>query len=344
MKNPYEVLGVGKSASQKEIKKSYRNLAKKFHPDTSEKSDDDEKFKEISAAYAILSDPEKRKNFDQFGTPDGAPRGFHGNAPPQNINDFFKNFGRGFEDMFSGQNSQKEQVQRGSDIRAQVVVTLEQASKGGDVSLGFDRRKKCEPCNGKGTSSKDGTKVCEGCRGAGNTTHQQGFFAFTAACPKCQGAGSILIDPCISCDGKGINQKHKSINVKIPPGVSDGSVVRIKGMGNETKDGYPGNLLLVVHVRKHDKFERIGNDIHTELYVSVSQAILGDIVKIDTLSSGKKNLNLPAGTQQDALLKLKGAGIKGGDHIVAVKIKIPEDLTQKEKDLIEEFQKIRRDQ
>jgi len=344
VKNPYEVLDVEKTVSARELKKAYRNLAKKFHPDTSDIPDADERFKEISAAYSILSDPEKRKNFDKYGTPDPAPRGFHGSANPSNVSDFFRNFGGGFEDVFSGQTSRGKQAKKGADIRAQVMVTLEQASSGGEVSINYDPKRQCQPCSGKGTTSKDGSKICSSCHGAGNITHQQGFFAFVSDCPQCSGSGNILIDPCVSCSGKGVNQKHKTITVKIPAGVSDGSVVRLKGMGHETSVGYPGNLFLVVHVRKHDKFERIGNDIHTDLHVSVSQAMLGDIVKIETLSSGKKNLNVPPGTQHDTLLKLGKLGVNGGDHIVSIKVKIPEYLSPKEKDLIEKFQEIRSDQ
>ena len=343
MKNPYKILGVEKNASQKEIKKAYRDLAKKHHPDTADKSESDDRFKEISSAYSILSDPEKRKNFDQFGNPAGQPRGFHGSTQSSNASDFFKNFGRNFDDMFSGQ-KQQPQPQKGSDIRAQIVVSLEQAESGGDVGLDYDYTKRCEPCEGKGAPTKLGRKLCEDCHGSGNITHQQGFFAFMSTCSKCRGLGNILIDPCVSCKGKGVKQKHKSINVKIPGAITDGSVIRLRGLGNESKDGLPGNLLLVVHVRKHDKSERAGNDIHTDLQISVSQAMLGDIVKIDTLSSGKKNLNIPPGTQHDSKFKLKRMGVKAGHHIVTVKVKIPEHLEEKEKDLIEQFQRIRNDQ
>ena len=342
MKNLYEVLGVDKSASDKDIKKAYRNLAKKLHPDTSDDPNAEEKFKEISAAYSVLSDPQKRNNYDKYGTADPPTTGFN-QGPMPNIDDFFGGFGGNFEDLFGRNSKRSSGPQRGTDIKAQVVITLEQASNGGEVTINYDKIAKCGTCNGKGSETGD-AKVCGACNGAGNTTHQQGFFTFTSSCQKCDGQGKVVIDPCISCNGKGVSRKHKNVSVKIPAGISDGAVVRLKGMGNETKHGYPGNLLLVVHVAKNENFERIGNDVHAELWLSVSQAMLGDIVKIKTLSGETKNLNVPAGTQHEDKLKIKGAGIKDGDHVAIAKIKIPQDLTPKEKDLIEEFQKIRKDQ
>jgi molecular chaperone DnaJ len=343
VKNLYEVLGVDKSASSKDIKKAYRNLAKKMHPDTSDDPNAEEKFKEISAAYSVLSDAQKRSNYDKFGTAEPPATGFN-QGPMPNVDDFFRGFGGGFDDLFGKKRSSKKPgPQRGSDIKARVVVTLEQAASGGEVTINYDKIAKCVTCDGKGSETGD-AKVCDACNGAGSVTHQQGFFTFTSSCQKCSGQGKILIDPCVSCNGKGVAKKHKNISVKIPPGIDDGAVVRLKGIGNETRHGYPGNLLLVVHVTKNENFKRVGNDVHSELWLSVTQAILGDIVKVKTLSGETKNLNIPAGTQHEDTLKIKGAGVKNGDHVAIAKIKIPQDLTSKEKDLIEEFQKIRKDQ
>lgn len=340
MKNLYDVLGVSKTASAKEIKKAYRKLAKKYHPDTCSEPGAEEKFKEASSAYAILSNSEKRKNYDKYGTAEPPTTGFHSNNHAA-VNDIFRGFGGGFEDFFGGSSGPKQQ--KGTDIRAQIVVTLEQSVTGGEATVNYDRLVKCSTCNGKGSETGD-SKVCTSCNGTGRRTQQQGFFTFTSDCENCQSSGKILIDPCSSCKGQGVIRRHENLKVKIPAGVSDNAVIRLKGMGNQTSSGDAGNMLIVVHVAKCEEFERIGNDIYGELHISVSQAILGDIAKVKTISGDVKNLNIPAGTQHEETLRIKGAGVKNGDHVVVTKIKIPENLSTREKDLIEEFQKIRKDQ
>ena len=340
MKNLYEVLGVDKSASGKDIKKAYRNLAKKFHPDTSDDPDAEDKFKEISSAYSVLSDSEKRSNYDKYGTADPPNAGFHTNQT-HDINDILRGFGGNFEDIFGGR--KKSAPPKGADIKARIVVSLEQAAEGGEVNLKYDRMTQCKPCAGKGSETGD-VQACESCSGTGSVTYQQGFFTFSQTCQTCNGTRTTSINPCVSCRGSGVRSKHKDLSVKIPSGITDGSVIRLKGMGNETNRGNAGNILLVVHVAANENFERVGNDIYAELQISVSQAMLGDIVKVKTLSGRTENLNIPAGTQHEEALKIKGSGIKNGDHVTIVKIKIPTDLSVKEKDLIEEFQKSRKDQ
>lgn len=340
MKNLYDVLGVAKTATAKEIKKAYRKLAKKYHPDTCSEPGAEEKFKEFSSAYAVLNNPEKRKTYDKYGTTEPPSTGFHSNNH-SSVSDIFRGFGGGFEDFFGGSAAPKQQ--KGTDIRAQIVVSLEQSAKGGEATVNYDRLVKCSTCSGKGSETGD-FKVCATCNGTGQLAQQQGFFTFTSNCENCQSTGKLLIDPCSSCKGQGVIRQHQNLKVKIPMGISDNSVIRLKGMGNQTSTGHAGNMLIVVHVAKCEEFERIGNDIYGELHISVTQAILGDIAKVKTISGDVKNLNIPAGTQHEEALRIKGAGVKNGDHVVIAKIKIPENLSTKEKDLIEEFQKIRKDQ
>ena len=200
-----------------------------------------------------------------------------------------------------------------------------------EIGLKYDRMTQCKPCAGKGSETGD-VQDCESCSGTGSVTYQQGFFTFSQTCQACNGTRTTSINPCVSCRGSGVRSKHKDLSVKIPPGITDGSVIRLKGMGNETNRGNAGNILLVVHVAANENFERVGNDIYAELQISVSQAMLGDIVKVKTLSGRTENLNIPAGTQHEETLKIKGSGIKNGDHVTIVKIKIPTGLSVKEKD------------
>jgi len=346
----YEILGISKTASLDEIKKAYKNLAKKYHPDISKDKGTEEKFKEISEAYAVLSDEKKKSQYDQFGhqgfdqryTQEDIFRGF-------DFNIFDEIFGEssGFDnifDMFFGGRSRNRQY-RGSDLRYDLEISLKEAAFGIEKAITLEKELQCSSC--KGTGAKDGIlEECSKCDGSGQFTQTKrtpfGIFRTSTPCNKCQGSGQVIQDPCSECRGKGLLKKTKKIEVKIPAGIDTGTQLRLKGEGEAIRNGVTGDLYVYLFVKKDNTFERRGNDIYTIIPITFSQAVLGGSVKVPTLEK-EIEMKMPAGTQSDTLFRLKGKGIKHlhtnviGDLYVEAKLVTPVKLSNKEKELFKQL-------
>jgi molecular chaperone DnaJ len=343
----YEVLGVGKDASKDEMKKAYRKLSKKYHPDINKEADADQKFKEISEAYEVLSDDQKRAQYDRFGHTD-PNQGFGGGA------DFGGGFG-GFEDIFNtffgggggGRRRDPNAPRQGADLQYTMSLKFEEAVFGKDTEIEIPKEEECETCHG--TGAKPGTKVdtCSHCKGAGQLNVEQntpfGRIVNRRVCHYCNGTGKQIKEKCSTCGGAGKVQKRRKINVKIPAGIDDGQQLRVTGQGEPgVNGGPPGDLYVVFHVRSHDFFERNGDDIYCEMPVTFAQAALGDEIEVPTLH-GKVKLKVPAGTQTGTRFRMKGKGVPNvrgygtGDQHIQVKVVTPTKLTEKQKQLLREF-------
>lgn len=341
----YEVLGVSRDASQEEIKKAYRSLAKKYHPDVSTEPNATEKFAEIQVAYDCLSNPEKKANYDRFGSED--MNGFSGGAGAG---------GFGFEDIFSsifggmgGSTRTRGGARRGSDLHSDVTITFEESAFGVEKKINVTKLDTCTKCAGLGAQSKDDIVTCTRCNGRGTIITQQntilGMMRSENTCPDCGGSGKKIKKACPECSGSGRVRKTKTLNVKIPAGISDDQTIRLSGEGEAGSKGGPsGDLLIHVNVKKHEIFERDGNNIILELPITFSQAALGATVEIKTLY-GMVNLKVPSGTQSGTKLKLSGKGIdnkingRKGDQIVYVTVVTPNSLTSEQKELFEKLSK-----
>jgi molecular chaperone DnaJ len=343
----YEILGVGKDASKDEMKKAYRKLSKKYHPDINKEADADEKFKEISEAYEVLSDEQKRAQYDRFGHTD-PNQGFGGGA------DFGGGGFGGFEDIFNtffggggGRRRDPNAPRQGADLQYTMSLTFEEAVFGKDTEIEIPREEECDTCHGSG--AKPGTKVntCSHCNGSGQLNVEQntpfGRIVNKRVCHYCNGTGKQIKEKCSTCGGAGKVQKRRKISVKIPAGIDDGQQLRVTGQGEPGINGGPaGDLYVVFHVRSHDFFERNGDDIYCEMPVTFAQAALGDEIEVPTLH-GKVKLKVPAGTQTSTRFRLKGKGVPNvrgygtGDQHVQVKVVTPSKLTDKQKQLLREF-------
>ncbi|MGG3915562.1 molecular chaperone DnaJ [Rossellomorea vietnamensis] len=344
----YEVLGVGKDASKDEMKKAYRKLSKKYHPDINKEADADEKFKEISEAYEVLSDDQKRAQYDRFGHTD-PNQGFGGGA------DFGGGGFGGFEDIFNtffgggggGRRRDPNAPRQGADLQYTMSLTFEEAVFGKETEIEIPREEECDTCHGSG--AKPGTKVntCSHCNGSGQLNVEQntpfGRIVNRRVCHYCNGTGKQIKEKCSTCGGAGKVQKRRKIAVKIPAGIDDGQQLRVTGQGEPGINGGPaGDLYVVFHVRSHDFFERNGDDIYCEMPVTFAQAALGDEIEVPTLH-GKVKLKVPAGTQTSTRFRLKGKGVPNvrgygtGDQHVQVKVVTPSKLTDKQKQLLREF-------
>jgi len=364
----YEILGVGKGAAIDEIKKAYRTLALKFHPDRvppEQKKDAEEKFKEISEAYAVLSDPQKRKLYDQYG--------HAGIDQKYAYEDIFKGadfssvfqdvggtggFGGIFEDLFEdlgfdifggalgggGRQRAGRGRSRGRDLEIAVSITLEEAASGVEKTITVPRYETCPTCSGSG--AKPGTKKvsCTQCKGSGRVVVSSGFFQLAQTCPRCRGEGSIIQALCPDCHGEGKTRVTRNIKVKIPAGVDSGSNLRVRGEG-ESGTVSRGDLYVVIEVHPHSVFQRHDNDLLTEIKISLSKAILGAEVSVPTLN-GKVDMKIPPGTQSGRIFRLKGKGIPDvhgrgiGDELVMVIVEIPGRLSAEQRRLIEEFARL----
>ncbi len=343
----YEILGVGKDASKDEMKKAYRKLSKKYHPDINKEADADEKFKEISEAYEVLSDDQKRSQYDRFGHTD-PNQGFGGGG------DFGGGGFGGFEDIFNtffggggGRRRDPNAPRQGADLQYTMSMTFEEAVFGKDTEIEIPREEECDTCHGSG--AKPGTKVntCSHCNGSGQLNVEQntpfGRVVNRRVCHYCNGTGKEIKEKCSTCGGAGKVQKRRKIAVKIPAGIDDGQQLRVTGQGEPGINGGPaGDLYVVFHVRSHDFFERNGDDIYCEMPVTFAQAALGDEIEVPTLH-GKVKLKVPAGTQTSTRFRLKGKGVPNvrgygtGDQHVQVKVVTPSKLTDKQKQLLREF-------
>ncbi len=346
----YEILGVGKTAGETEIKAAYRKLAIKHHPD---KNPDDhtaeEKFKEAAEAYSVLSDAQKRAAYDRFGHQGvGAGAGGAGFNPGfSNIEDIFDLFG--FGDMFGGQrggSSRRTVAQRGADLRYDLEITLEEAALGKEEKLRIPRLEKCDVCDGKGAEKGSSVETCTTCNGGGQTRYQQGFFSVMRTCPTCSGKGQIIKNPCKKCHGAGRIEKEKSLEVKIPAGVETGSRLRISGEGEAgTQGGESGDLFVVIHVKEHELFERQAANLYSAVPITFAQAALGAEIKVKTLH-GEENLKIPSGTQTGTVFRLKSYGMptlngRGkGDLFVAASLITPKTLTKEQRKVLEQLAEI----
>ena len=343
----YEILGVAKNASDEELKKAYRKLAMKHHPDRNPDNKDAEaKFKEAKEAYEMLSDPAKREAYDRFGHAGVDPNagGFPGGAGGQGFGGFADVFGDIFGDIFGGQRAGgRSNVYRGADLRYAMEITLEQAAAGYTSEIRVPGWENCDVCHGSGARPGTKPKTCHSCGGQGSVRVQQGFFSIQQTCPTCRGSGQVIPDPCTACDGVGRVKKSKTLEVKIPAGIDDGMRIRSSGNGEPgINGGPPGDLYVEIRVKEHPVFKRDGDDLHCEVPVSMATAALGGVVEIPTLDGGAE-IELPEGTQTGKQFRLRGKGIKGlrssypGDLYAHVVVETPVRLTERQKELMREL-------
>lgn len=345
----YEVLGVTKSATQDEIKKAYRKLALKYHPDRNKGNNETEHhFKEAAEAYAILSDPQKRSQYDQFGHSlgGGGFQGFEGfESAFQGFGDVFGDL---FEDFFGGsRRGSGRGGSRGADLEYSVEINLEDVVHGKEISVEFPRHETCDVCSGSGAEPGSHPTTCSDCGGHGEVRISQGFFTMRRTCPKCRGEGKQISKPCKHCHGSGRVRKNRKLNIKIPAGIGDGSQLKVTGEGEAGERGGPrGNLYVHVSVKRHSVFERAGIDLLIEAKIGIHQAALGSQIEIPTLE-GAVLLKIPPGTQPGKVFRIKGKGLPDlrgygtGDELVRINVDIPERLSANEKKLLEEFAKLR---
>lgn len=348
----YEILGVAKNASDEDIKKAYRKLAMKYHPDRNPDSKGaEEKFKEAKEAYEMLSDPGKREAYDRYGhagvDPNMGGGGFGAGAG--GFGGFSDAFGDIFGDIF-GQGARGgrggPQVYRGADLRYNLEITLEQAAHGFDTTIRVPSWSECDTCHGSGAKPGTSPATCTTCGGQGQVRMQQGFFSIQQTCPKCHGTGKIIPNPCPSCSGAGRIKRNKTLEVKIPAGIDDGMRIRSSGNGEPGMNGGPpGDLYVEIRIKPHQVFQRDGDDLHCEIPVSFAKAALGGEVEVPTLN-GKASFTLPEGTQSGKTFRLRGKGIKGvrsgyaGDLFCHVVVETPVKLTDRQKELLQEFEQL----
>jgi molecular chaperone DnaJ len=353
-KSLYDALGVPKTASQAEIKKAYRKLVQEFHPDKNPGDTDAEnRFKEVQAAYDVLSDPEKRKQYDAFGSADGRAGGFRGGnfnfGEGINLGDLGDLFG-GFGDIFGGAGRTRTQSRagRGTDLETEVRLSFEDSLRGIETRIPVDVEAACRECNGLGTADGSAPKVCPECKGRGVTVESQGFFGLSQTCGRCGGAGTIVENPCPRCGGSGRERRQKHLTVKIPAGARDGTRIRLKGKGEPGYNGGPpGDLFVVTRVADSPLYQRRGSDLIVDVPVTFADAALGAEVEVPT-PEGKVSLKVPAGTESGKLLRIKGRGapkLRGagrGDVLARLKIAVPKKPNKKERELLEELRKVQR--
>lgn len=328
MKDPYKTLGVSKSASDEEIKKAYKKLAIKYHPDRNpDNPSAEEQFKEVSSAYSLLTNPDQRKKYDTYGSVDP------GDIPKRNPYVDFEEILRGFAGDGFGFGRTRRQA-RGEDIQQAISIDFLEAAHGCEKKIAAEYPYNCTDC--RRTGAKDGTALqqCSACGGQGKIGRNEGFMNILTTCPACAGKGNIIIDKCEKCDGKGVRFKKEVLKIKIPAGVNQGTAMKLAGKGMPSAYGAPGDMYLRIMIKAHPQFKRDGNNVYTELKVNYINAILGDKVKIETIH-GPVDLKIPAGTQPQQLLKIAKKGInKQGDHMVRVQIEIPKKVTDAEKALL----------
>ncbi|BCT87641.1 MULTISPECIES: molecular chaperone DnaJ [Acinetobacter] len=342
----YEVLGVSKTASDDEIKKAYRKLAMKYHPDRNpDNSEAEEKFKEASEAYEVLSDSEKRSMYDRMGHQafEGGMGGGAGGFGGFSAEDIFSQFGDIFGGAFGGGGRGQQRQRRGSDLRYVMELTLEEAVKGVKKTITFTAPAPCDACDGKGSKNPNDVETCPTCHGAGQVRMQQGFFSVQQTCSTCRGQGKIIKNPCNKCHGSGVSDRQQTLEVTIPAGVDNGDRVRLTGKGEAIRDGQSGDLYVEVVVREHEIFQRDGADLYMDVPISIADAALGKEVQIPTLD-GRVSLKIPEGTQTGKLFRLRGKGVKPvrstmqGDLLCRVVVETPVNLTARQRELLKELQ------
>lgn len=343
----YEILGVDRSASDEEVKRSYRRLAMQHHPDRNPGDKKaEEKFKEAAEAYEVLRDAEKRKIYDRYGHEGINGTGFRGFS---GFDDIFTNFSDIFEDVFgfAGTRSRtRSAVRQGADLRYDLKVSFMDAVKGTSTQIELEKLERCKECAGTGAAAGTQPENCPRCAGRGTVTQSSGFFTISTTCPQCRGAGRVIKNPCKECYGTGKAKVRKTVSLRIPAGVETGSRLRLRGEGEEGDFGGPsGDLYVFIHVEPHEFFERDGYDILCQIPVSITQAALGAAVEVPTVE-GKESLKIPRGTQSGRIFRLKGKGVahlKGlgrGDQVIQVLVKIPTNLSRKQEELLREFARL----
>ena len=347
----YEVLGINKSSSADQIKSAYRKLAVKFHPDKNEGDKGaEEKFKEASEAYHVLSNPERKQNYDNFGHAafenGGGGRGGFGNF------DFSSHFSDIFEDFFGegfggGGRRSRRSNNRGSDLRYDLSITLEESFTGKKQDIKFSTSEKCDTCSGSGSKPGHNAGTCSMCGGHGQVRSSQGFFTVQQTCPQCSGSGEQITNPCSSCSGQGKKQASKRLSVTIPTGVDDGTRIRLAGKGEAGSRGASnGDLYLFINVYSHDLFKRSEENLFFECPISIADAALGTSIEIPTIDGGKAKIKIPSGTQSGKQFRLKGKGMPfmrgsgNGDLYVQVNTEVPVSLNKEQKELLEKFRQI----
>jgi molecular chaperone DnaJ len=339
----YELLEVERSADDKTIKTSYRRLAMQCHPDKNPGCKDSEaKFKAISEAYDCLKDPQKRAAYDRYGKAAFQNGGMGGGQGFEGFSDIFENiFG---EFMGGGRGQGRASVRRGADLRYDLDITLEDAFHGKEASITVDVAANCEPCGGSGANPGTGARACTTCAGHGKVRAQQGFFVVERTCPSCHGAGQVIADPCPSCRGEGRVDREKTLEVRIPPGVDEGTRIRLTGEGEAGARGAPaGDLYIFIHVTRHGLFEREGTTLFARCPVSITTAALGGTIDVPGLDKQRHEIRIPAGIQSGKQIRQRGAGMpvlngRGhGDMVIQVDVETPTRLTARQKELLEEF-------
>lgn len=354
----YEVLGLQKSATQDEIKKAYRQLAKKYHPDLNPNNKEaEEKFKQVNEAYEVLSDASKKERYDQFGHAGVDPSyggggyaggGFSGFGDMGDISDIFSSFFGGGGGGFGARSANPNAPRRGKDIEVETAISFMEACNGTTINITVNRLDKCSDCNGTGSANGSSAETCPECHGTGQVKVTQrtpfGIISTTKPCPKCGGKGSVISNPCPTCHGAGRVQVRKTVTVTVPAGIDDRQTIPVRGHGDSGVNGGPsGDLLVTIRVRPDPIFKRDGFDVNIEIPITFAQATLGDEIKVPCID-GNVTYPIPAGTQNGSVFRLKGKGIKKlyredrGNEFVTVNVEIPKNLTKKQKDLLSEFE------
>jgi chaperone protein DnaJ len=350
-KDYYEILGVGRDASEDDIKKAYRKLAMKYHPDRNpDDKNAEEKFKSVKEAYEVLTDADKRAAYDQFGHAGVDPNmgGFGAGAGAGGFGNFSDAFGDIFGEIFGqgARGSRANAVYRGADLRYNLELSLEDAAHGTELKIRVPTQETCETCHGSGAKPGTEPQTCPTCHGQGEVRISQGFFSVQQTCPQCHGRGKIVATPCPTCHGAGRVKKSKTLSVKIPAGVDQDDRIRLSGEGEAgINGGPPGDLYVVIYLKPHSIFKRDGADLHCEMPISFGVAAMGGELEIPTLS-GHAKIKIPAGTQTGQLFRLKEKGIKPvrgtrtGDLYCHVVVETPQKLTPRQKELLKEFDEI----
>jgi len=349
----YEVLGIRRDASEDDIKKAYRQMALKYHPDRNQEDPAaEEKFKEASEAYEVLSDTQKHQIYDAYGHQGLAGTGFQGFS---GVDDVFASFGDLFQEFFGGNfgfnfgshggHRSRRRAYAGADLQHHMTISFEESAFGADKEVAITKQARCEACDGSGMKTGTGRKTCHSCDGTGQVTHRQGFFILQTTCPQCHGEGSMIEQMCPQCHGHGRIQKKKKLNVKIPAGIEDGMSLVLRGEGESgVNNGPAGDLYVTVSVEHHDFFERKDNDIICRIPISFVQAALGAKIKVPTLS-GEEEIAVPAGCESGDEVRLPHKGFQNvhrkhkGDQVILFTVKIPKKLSKRQRELLEEFLK-----